>query len=471
MNGLPKLERAIPVLVVEDDPGIRKALQKELASRNFTVSTAGSAERAQDLAQEEDFDVILLDLGLPGMDGLAFLKLLNSQLSPPQVIIHTGDAVFEKAVQALRLGAYDYLVKPADPDLVDMRLRHAAQKRQLMREVTRLQFLLADKAPAVTPVGKSPSYQKALTLAQMVAPTETPILLLGETGSGKEVMANYIHRISLRQKGPFVAINCAAIPENLMESEFFGHEVGAFTGATKRRPGYFEMAEGGTIFLDEIGEMDLGFQSKLLRVAETGTFFRVGGTKPVKVDVRIVSATNRDLLKEVNEGRFRADLYYRLQGFDIRIPPMRERREDIPFLVEHFLASRRGSPAQISPEALDCLAQAPWPGNIRELFHVLEKALIMAQGEPISNKHLPVEISGLQSTTPPPLAVAFPPVALPGRTSTDEQPPLTATLEEVERNHILRVLDSEEGHQGRAAQLLGISPRTLYRKLKEYGRL
>lgn len=469
MNSLPKLEKPIPVLIVEDDPGIRKALQRELTSRNFQVTTAGSAERAQELAQDEEFDVILLDLGLPGMDGLAFLKVLNQQLSPPQVIIHTGDAVFEKAVQALRLGAYDYLLKPADPDLVDMRLRQAAMKRQLTREVTRLQFLLADKAPSVTPVGKSPSYQKALTLAQMVAPTETPILLLGETGSGKEVLANYIHRISLRQKGPFVPINCAAIPENLMESEFFGHEVGAFTGATKRRPGYFEMAEGGTIFLDEIGEMDLGFQSKLLRVAETGTFFRVGGSKAVKVDVRIVSATNRDLLKEVNDGRFRADLYYRLQGFDIRIPPLRERREDIPFLVEHFLASRKGVPAQITAEALDCLAKAAWPGNIRELFHVLEKALIMAQGEPITLRHLPIEISGLINATPSNVYALEAPKATPAPEEEDESSLLP--LEEIERMHILKVLDKVEGHQGRASQILGISPRTLYRKLKDYGRL
>lgn len=463
MNGLPKPERPIQLLVVEDDPGIRKAVQKELTSRNLNVTTAGSAERAQQLAQEEEFDVILLDLGLPGMDGLAFLKLIREQLSPPEVIIMTGEAKFEKAVQALRLGAYDYLTKPAAPDLIDMRIRQAAQRRQLMREVTKLQFLLANKDSSVSPVGKSPAYQKSLTLAQMVAPTETPILLLGETGSGKEVMANYIHRISLRQKGPFVPINCAAIPDSLMESELFGHEVGAFTGATKRRPGYFEMAEFGTIFLDEIGEMDLNFQSKLLRVVETGTFFRVGGTKPVKVDVRIISATNRDLLKEVNEGRFRADLYYRLQGFDVRIPPLRERPEDIPFLVEHYLGSRRGAPAQVTPEALDCLAKAPWPGNIRELFHVLEKALIMAQGEPITPRHLPVEISGMVQ---PPIS---PPVSQAPIAPLSEEA-LLLPLEEVERKHILRVLDSVDGHQGRAAKILQISARTLYRKLKEYGR-
>lgn len=463
MNGLPKLDRPLSVLLVEDDPGIRKAVQKELTSRNFVTKAAGSAERAQEYIEKEEFDIVLLDLGLPGMDGLAFLKQINEEMSPPQVIIMTGEARFEKAVQALRLGAYDYIVKPASPDVLDMRIRQAAQKRQLMKEVTRLQFLLAERCPVVSPVGKSPSYQKALTLAQMVAPTETPILLLSETGSGKEVMAQYIHRISLRRSGPFVAINCAAIPENLMESEFFGYEAGAFTGATKRRPGYFEMAEGGTIFLDEIGEMDLGFQSKLLRVVETGTFYRVGGTKPVKVDFRIISATNRDLLKEVNEGRFRADLYYRLQGFDVRIPPLRDRREDIPFLVEHFLGSRKGTPAQITPEVLECLSRAPWPGNIRELFNVLEKALIMAQGEPISLQHLPLEISNLTENRP------AAPAAVPAAPVVDNSPP-SETLADVEREYILRVLDFESGHQGRAAKTLGISPRTLYRKLKDYGR-
>ncbi len=462
MNHLPKIDRPIRVLLVEDDAGLRKAVQKELVGRNFVVKSAGSAERAQQYAGKEEFDVILLDLGLPGMDGLGFLKQLSEELSPPQVIIMTGEARFEKAVQALRLGAYDYIVKPAETDVLEVRIRQAAQKRHLMREVTRLQFLLAERSPVVTPVGKSPAYQKALTLAQMVAPTETPILLLSETGSGKEVMAQYIHRISLRRDGPFVAINCAAIPENLMESEFFGYEAGAFTGATKRRPGYFEMAEGGTIFLDEIGEMDLGFQSKLLRVVETGTFYRVGGTKPVKVDFRIISATNRDLLKEVNEGRFRADLYYRLQGFDIRIPPLRERREDIPFLVEHFLGSRHGTSAKITPEALECLTKEPWPGNIRELFNVLEKALIMAQGEPVSLDHLPVEITQAcapvseQEPEQPP--------------EPEPAPPPTRSLAEVEKEYILRVLEHEGGHQGRAASVLGISPRTLYRKLKEYGR-
>jgi len=467
MNGLPTLDSPVHVLMVEDDPSIRKAVSKDLASRDFIMTTAGSAERGQELVQDEEFDVALLDLALPGMDGLSFLKLIKEQLSPPEVIIMTGEAKFEKAVQALRLGAYDYIVKPAAPDLLDMRIRQAAQKRQLMREVTKLQFLLADKEPVVSPVGKSPAYQKALTLAQMVAPTETPILLLGETGSGKEVLAHYIHRTSLRQKGPFVPINCAAIPDNLMETEFFGHEIGAFTGATRRRPGYFEMAEGGTIFLDEIGEMDLNFQSKLLRVVESGTFFRVGGSKPVKVDVRIISATNRDLLKEVNEGRFRADLYYRLQGFDGRIPPLRERREDIPFLVEHYLGSRRGGPAQITQEALDCLAQADWPGNIRELFHVLEKALIMAQGEPITPRHLPVEISGI---TPHPLiSDAMEGEVQQSAISSGASPEdLTLPLEEVEKRHILRVLESVDGHQGRAAQILQISPRTLYRKLKTY---
>ncbi len=465
MDVVSKIDRPISVLLVEDDPGLRKAVQKELLARNFGVKAAGSAERAQEYARKEEFDVILLDLGLPGMDGLGFLKQLSEELSPPQVIIMTGEARFEKAVQALRLGAYDYIVKPADTDVLEVRVRQAAQKRRLMKEVVRLQFLLAERNPVVTPVGKSPAYQKALTLAQMVAPTETPILLLSETGSGKEVMAQYIHRISLRRDGPFVAINCAAIPENLMESEFFGYEAGAFTGATRRRPGYFEMAEGGTIFLDEIGEMDLGFQSKLLRVVETGTFFRVGGTKPVKVDFRIISATNRDLLKEVNEGRFRADLYYRLQGFDIRIPPLRERKEDIPFLVEHFLGSRKGPPAKITPEALECLTKVPWPGNIRELFNVLEKALIMAQGEPISVKHLPLEITQAAAPPPPPS-----PTPEPAPERAPEPDPPTKSLAEVEKEYILRVLEHVGGHQGRAASVLGISPRTLYRKLKEYGR-
>lgn len=474
-------EQVIRVLLVEDDDGIRMAMQRELLAMGFRLEVAPSAEHAQKRVKEADFDVILLDLHLPGIDGISFFRQLREISSdPPQVIILSGETRFDLAVEALRLGAFDYIVKPPNLDILNHQVRQAAADRLLRQELARLKLLLEHRTRAHQPIGQSPAFERMLNMAKMAAPTDVPVLLLGETGSGKEVMANYVHEISHRREGPFVPINCAAIPDTLMESELFGYERGAFSGANKQKAGYFEMAEGGTLFLDEIGEMDLSTQSKLLRAVETGKYFRVGGTRSITSDVRIISATNRDLRAESENGRFRADLFYRLQGFDVHIPSLRERADDIPLLATYFLSSKGEAP-RVAERAMEALQRYHWPGNVRELAHVLQKSRILAQGREIGVEHLPAEISSLAPPIAPPVMDAVPlapvvPLGAPPLFSDEAVEAIDEmtedntrpSLEELERQYILKVLDEQEGHQGRTADILQISPRTLYRKLQQY---
>jgi DNA-binding NtrC family response regulator len=391
---------------------------------------------------------------MPELDGLEVLRQVREEPSPPEVIIITGNGTIETAISAMKLGAYDYLSKPYRMAEIDVLVRRAWEKRQLARENVLLQKRLSrfDGVPEI--VTHHAPMQAVLALVERVAKSDSTVLISGESGTGKELIARALHRLSYRANGALVDINCAAIAENLLESELFGHERGAFTGALARKLGLFELAAGGTIFMDEIGELDPRLQGKLLRALELGTFFRVGGTQKVQTDLRIIAATNQDLQAKVQDGTFRGDLYYRINTISITLPPLRERAVDIPLLAEHFLQTYGGSTRpRLTEDALAALQAYSWPGNIRELRNVIERAVLLATGGTIRVSDLPV-LNG------PSAAGETKRVAPDGR-------PLS--LSDLERDHIATVLRQTSWHQGRAAEMLGISPKTLYRKIREYG--
>jgi len=443
------------LLIAEDEKNLGIVLQKELSRAGFEVTLVHDGAAALNAARESDFDVALLDVMMPGVSGIEVLRGLRQQEQPPEVLIITGHATVETALQAMKLGAYDYITKPCHIQELEAVLNKAFEKRQLRRENLILQTRLnyKDKAPDI--VVRSQKMTDIMGLVRKVATSNAVVLITGESGTGKELVANAIHHFSGRYAGPFIDISCAAIQETLLESELFGYEAGAFTGARKRKLGLFELANGGTLFLDEIGEMNLTLQSKVLRVLETRTFYRVGGTKKVEVDVRIIAATNRDLDQQSAEGKFRTDLLFRINNFNIKLPPLRERPEDIPSLTQHFLARVGGTPAiRISDEAMEVLMRYVWPGNVRELRNVIERALILVSGDTITPVDLPLEIRANLSeklTGPAP-----------------EQDG-SVNLEDLKKRQILKVLEQTGWHQGRAAEALGISPSTLYRQLKVYG--
>ncbi|MGH9823320.1 MAG: sigma-54-dependent transcriptional regulator, partial [Blastocatellia bacterium] len=371
----------IKLLIAEDEKNLGLVLQKELSRLGHQVTLVHDGEAAIQTAKENDFDVALLDILMPGTNGIEVLRELRQQEQPPEVLIITGHATVETALQAMKLGAYDYLTKPCHIRELEAVLSKAYEKRQLRRENLILQSRLdyKDKAPDI--VVSSPKMTEVMELVRKVAASNAVVLVTGESGTGKELVANAIHHFSPRYSGPFIDISCAAIQETLLESELFGYEPGAFTGARKRKLGLFELANSGTLFLDEIGEMSITLQSKLLRVLETRQFYRVGGTRKVEVDVRIVAATNRELDSYVGEGKFRSDLLFRINNFTIKLPPLRDRPEDIPSLAEHFLAKAGAStPMSISEEAMAILMRYAWPGNVRELKNVVERAVILASG-------------------------------------------------------------------------------------------
>jgi len=443
------------LLIAEDEKNLGIVLQKELSRAGFEVTLVHDGAAALNAARESDFDVALLDVMMPGVSGIEVLRGLRQQEQPPEVLIITGHATVETALQAMKLGAYDYITKPCHIQELEAVLNKAFEKRQLRRENLILQTRLnyKDKSPDI--VVRSQKMTDIMGLVRKVATSNAVVLITGESGTGKELVANAIHHFSGRYAGPFIDISCAAIQETLLESELFGYEAGAFTGARKRKLGLFELANGGTLFLDEIGEMNLTLQSKVLRVLETRTFYRVGGTKKVEVDVRIIAATNRDLDQQSAEGKFRTDLLFRINNFNIKLPPLRERPEDIPSLTQHFLARVGGTPAiRISDEAMEVLMRYVWPGNVRELRNVIERALILVSGDTITPVDLPLEIRANLSeklTGPAP-----------------EQDG-SVNLEDLKKRQILKVLEQTGWHQGRAAEALGISPSTLYRQLKVYG--
>ena len=446
---------SINLLIAEDEKNLGLVLQKELSRLGHRVTLVHDAEAAIRTARETEFDVALLDIMMPGRSGLEVLRELRGQEQPPEVLMMTGHATVETALQAMKLGAYDYLTKPCHIQELEAILNKAHEKRQLRREnlILRSQLNYKEKAPDI--VVRSQKMLDILSLVRKVAASNAIVLVTGESGTGKELVANTIHCFSQRSGGSFIDISCAAIQETLLESELFGYEAGAFTGARKRKLGLLEIAHGGTLFLDEIGEMSLTLQSKLLRVLETQSFYRVGGTKKVEVDVRIIAATNRNLDEYVAEGKFRSDLLFRINNFTVKLPPLRERPEDIPSLAEHFLArTSGGKDMRLSAEAMQILVEYHWPGNVRELRNVIERAVILASGDEILPEDLPLELRTERASVS----------AMIG-----EEDLNSGSLDEMRRKQILAVLEQTGWHQGRASEILGISPSTLYRQLKSYG--
>lgn len=447
---------SVRLLIAEDEKNLGLVLQKELTRLGHQVTLVHDGDAAVQAGREADFDVALVDIMMPGKNGIEVLKELRRQEQPPEVLIITGHATVETALQAMKLGAYDYLTKPCHISEIEAVVSKAYEKRQLRRENLLLQSRLTYKDRAPDIVVRSRKMTDVMALLRKVAPSNAVVLIAGESGTGKELVANAIHRFSPRFAGPFIDISCAAIQETLLESELFGYEAGAFTGARKRKLGLFELATSGTLFLDEIGEMSLTLQSKVLRVLETRSFYRVGGTKKVEVDVRIIAATNRELDQYVADGKFRSDLLFRINNFMIKLPPLRERPEDIPPLAEHFLNLVSGSTTpRLTGEAMEVLMNYAWPGNVRELRNVIERAVILSTCNEIGPEDLPIELRTYTVTAE---------VSGNGEGSHGG-----SSLEELKKKQILRVLEQTGWHQGKAAEMLGISASTLYRQLKLYG--
>ena len=446
---LPTSER---VLIVEDDPATRVGLAELVGAWGFTTDEAGNGEEAMQKVTTFRPAIIVTDLLMPRMGGLDLLRALKDQLSDLTLILLTAQGTVESAVEAIKEGAYDYLSKPVDPQRLRILLTKSVERQETLREVKQLRRQLREQGSFGRIVGNSPSIRSVYRVIEQSAPTNASVLIWGESGTGKELVAQTIHELSPRATFPFVAINCAAIPETLLESELFGHEKGAFTGAQERRTGVFELAHRGTLFLDEIAEMQPATQVKLLRVLQERTFRRLGGRQEQSVDVRMIAATNVNPGEAVRNGKLREDLFYRLNVFTIELPPLRDRREDVPLLIQRFLnefnAVNGKSVRAVDQETMQVLEQYPWPGNIRELRNVMERATILADADFIALRHLP------------PLLVAKGEETLPTVTLTPG-----TTVDEAERRLILLTLDHTRGNKTRAAEILGISLKTLHNKL------
>jgi DNA-binding NtrC family response regulator len=464
------MSRKIRVLVVDDDAVLRKLVSDQVARMGFDSAAAASGEEALDLLSKSDFDVVLLDIRMPGLSGLDALREVRKLEDPPEVIMLTADTSLGSGLEAMRLGAYDYLTKPATLDEIEAVIRKADEKRRLVRQNASLKDAVSRPSEESQSgfVYRSRAMEGLVALAENAARADSTVIITGESGTGKDVLARFIHARSLRADSPVISVNCAALPETLFESEFFGHERGAFTGATATKRGLIEAADGSTLFLDEVGEMPLQTQVKLLRFLEEGRFRRVGSTRDRASDVRVIAATNRNLAEDVTSGRFRADLFYRLNVISLHVTPLRMRREDIPALVEHFLAlyrERFNRPAlDLSEEARRRLDSYDWPGNVRELRNCLERAAALATDDLIEAEQvMPTpELSG-EGVNAGNAASSDE-----GSLSTTTTSGAPVTLEQIERQHILRVLEGAGGNRERAAAILGISARTLYRKLREY---
>jgi DNA-binding NtrC family response regulator len=443
------------ILVVDDEPAEREGLARLVGQWGYEVETAASGEEALNLVESQHPAVVVTDLVLPEMDGLTLLQKLRETGRPPAVLLVTGHATVESAVEAMRHGAFDYLTKPVDATRLQVLLEKAIEQESLSREVNLLRHQLRQKGAFGQLVGQSKGMHEVYRWIELAATSTAPVLIFGESGTGKELVARTIHDLSNRRSKPFVAINCAAIPETLIESELFGHERGAFTGATERRLGCFELADQGTLFLDEIAEMDNSTQAKLLRVLQEATFRRVGGKVEIQVDVRVVAATNQVPTEAMAHGQLREDLFYRLNVFQVRLPPLRERREDISLLarafIEEFNRQDNRQVRGLAPDADKALERHGWPGNVRELRNVIQRAVVLGGTGLIEAEHLPDNV--LHAAEP----------ARPAGAST------IVPIREMERELILRALDDTSGDKRRAAALLGISLKTLYNKLAKYG--
>ena len=438
------------ILIIDDDAAFRTVMAAELDRMDFDVSTAATADEAIRKAAEIEPEVALLDLRLPGASGLDVLQAIRAKTPSTEVIMLTGHGTIDTAMQAVRFGAFDFVAKPCPLDELEVRIRRALERQSLRNRASLLERGLTPPDLGAEFIGRSAGFMRLMALIERAGPSDATVLILGETGSGKEMVAKLLHARSSRRKRPFVTVECAALQENLLQSELFGHERGAFTGADRAKPGLFEVADGGTLFLDEIGEVSLATQVKLLRVLDASTFRHVGGTREIHVDVRVVAATNRDLVGLVRQGLFREDLFYRLSTLTVSVPPLRERGTDIDLLADHFVAlfnQRFGVRRCLGHEARLLLRHHPWPGNVRELLHAIEAAMVVCDGAEI----LPVHLTTLGRTT----------AAVPDGASVQ-------TLRQTEREQIARALAATAGRRAAAARMLGISERNLYRKIRTH---
>ncbi len=442
---------AIRLLIVDDDDQLRQTLARRFQRHGMTVTAAANGEEALAKTADNRCDVALLDLHMPGMSGIELLEKLKERLPELEALMLTAHGSMETAILAMKKGAYDYLTKPFHLPELEIHIQKAYEKVQLARRERQWVEQINYESTRYRLVGSSPAMQKVVQLIQKVAATNATVLVRGASGTGKELVARALHYNSSRRDRPLVTVNCASLQENLLESELFGHEKGAFTGAVRDKAGLIEVAEGGTLFIDEIAEMAAGLQAKLLRVLENGHYRRVGSTQESHADVRVVAATNKPLEEEMNAGRFRDDLYFRLNVVAIDLPSLGERRQDIPELVEHLLATRQVGPVryQIQPEALEALVRYDWPGNVRALANVLERAQILAENHVITLDDLPESV------------VDALPAAGPAAGNPEH-------LREVERRHVQKVLQQVKGNKVHAARALGISRRALYRLIAKY---
>lgn len=460
------MNRKIRVLVVDDDTLLRRLISDQLGRAEFDAVPAASGKAALEVLREADYDVVLLDIMMPDLSGLDALREIRKFEDPPEVIMLTADTSLSTGIEAMRHGAYDYLTKPATLDEMEAVIRKADEKRRLVKQNASLRSVASPVGGGdeVLPIiHENPGMAALVTQAETAARTDSTILLTGESGTGKDVIARFIHSKSARQSMPMITVNCGALPETLFESEFFGHERGAFTGASSLRRGLLEAADGSTLFLDEIGDLPLVMQVKLLHFLEQGRFRRVGSSRDQNGDVRVIAATNRNLSEEVERQRFRPDLYYRLNVVSLHVPPLRERPEDISKFIAYFLGiyrQRFNRPGlDLSSEARERLHAYAWPGNVRELRNCLERAAAISLSDIIEASQIPFLSLG-------PVGIVTTPVAQAAAATAPQSAPVT--LEDLEREHILRVLNESDGNRERAAAILGISSRTLYRKLREY---
>jgi DNA-binding NtrC family response regulator len=447
---MAKQDHSIRVLIVDDEESVRDSLYNWFIEDGYTVGTAKDAYEALEQLEKQRWDIILLDIKMPGMDGLELQKRIQKIDKDIIIIIMTAYASVDTAVQSLKDGAYDYIVKPFNPDDLSHLVRNASEKLQLSDENRRLRQNLTEVTHIDEIIGSSPQMKRVLDLVHTVANSDTTVLIRGESGTGKEVIARAIHAHSPRRYYPIVPVNCGALSDSLLESELFGHEKGAFTGAQYRRKGKFELADRGTLFLDEIGNVSQKMQVQLLRALESHQFTRVGGSQTVSVDIRLICATNKNLEQAVQEKTFREDLYYRINVFQIIVPPLRERRSDIPLLAEHFCrkyAHSMNKPiTHIDKEAMDLLQQHHWPGNVRELENAVERAMVVGKPPAIHAQDLPFQLVAQE----------------------DKEEQSVETLAEMEKKQILKVLEQNNWHITKAAELLGIDRVTLYNKIKKY---
>ena len=443
------------ILIVDDDSYVREATEAILSARNYEVETAPEAKTALQKLDDGDYDLLLSDIRMPGMSGLELLEAARAKAPDIHIIMMTAFGTVEDAVDAMKKGAYDYIQKGTDPSEIEIVVDRALRFQQSERENRRLRSELQDRYSFGNMIGKAHNMEQVFDLIETVADSRATVLVTGESGTGKELVARALHYNSARHSGPFIRLNCAALPKDLMESELFGHEKGAFTGAIKQTRGRFEMADGGTLLLDEISEIDPSLQAKLLRVLQEREFERIGSTQTIKVDVRIVATTNRDLQKEVDEGNFREDLFYRLNVIEMALPSLRERKEDIPALISSFIErfnQENGKAIEaVGDDSLELLSQYNWPGNVRELENYIERSVVVARGPVLEPGDFPAKLtSGPASRQDQGLQVGM-------------------TVHEIERQLIMKTLEACRGNRTEAAAMLGISTRTLRNKLHEYG--